>query len=118
MNYNHIEINTHCKPASAYEMKGVIEHLRGLGVPMGYACNAQDLDNWPALGWSRVGRVDQQKGRNGKLVSVNEFVALFEGPKLPKIGDYQPTIKDGKLKVGCQTIPFETVEAIYKAMKG
>jgi len=55
--------------------------------------------------------------KDGLVVNIKECNITQESP-LPKINDYNPLILyDGDiLQVGCEEIPFETVEKIYKAM--
>ena len=55
--------------------------------------------------------------QDGLVIDVKEC-SIKQQDTLPVIDGYTPHIlfKGSTLKVGCQEVPFETVEKIYKAM--
>jgi hypothetical protein len=118
--FSHIKEYTGCNPASPYERAGILDYLKKIGVPI-YHLTPGNANSFPGLCWAMgvVCGAEQYSDIIKTRLSTSEFVALFEAPALPKIGDWQPTIivDRNTLKVGCTEIPFSTVEAIYKAMR-
>ena len=119
--FSHIN-GAHCEVSSPYERAGIYEHLRSLGVeitgPSWRDRLTDSVEKFPFITFDQ-GKIKQSQIGGCSTLKPTEFVALFEAPALPKIGDWQPTIiVDRKtLKVAGLDIPFSTVEAIYKAMK-
>lgn len=74
--------------------------------------------SFPILVWDR-GIICQSKTERDKKYSVEEFLdQFFYKDTIFNLGDYSTIISNGNvIKVGCQTISFETIEKVYNEMK-
>jgi len=128
MKYYRIECHTSVECRSKAEALGLLVLLERMGEPIhDRAINDDDFDEYPNVVWSlnevSRTRATPKSDPDRNWVTINEFIALFDPAnqpeQLPEVYGETPVIRDGgkTLKVGCQKIPFETVETIYKAMK-
>lgn len=95
----------------------VIDFLRKEGIPV-YGDTTEYDPSFPILVWDR-GNITQSKTERDKKYSVEEFLdQFFDKDTIINLGDYSTIISNGnEIKVGCQTISFETVEQVYNEMK-
>lgn len=97
--------------------KMVIDFLRKEGIPV-YGGTIEYDPSYPILFWD--GRnITQSSTEKDKKYSVEEFIdQFFINYETVKVGTYTTLIDNGnEIKVGCQTISFETVEKVYNEMK-
>ena len=86
-----------------------------------------DPDGVKTIYWTRGSYLNSYSGHDvsldGELLSSAEFIARILGISKPeppiKVGEYTASFneEEGTVKVGCQTITFEEVKAVYKKMK-
>jgi hypothetical protein len=79
------------------------------------------IDNWEET-FSGYRKNTHHSGLNYDFLSFVEGLAFLTDPekKIGKIdiGDYKECVYNKKeISVGCQTIPFETIEKLYNGMK-
>lgn len=95
----------------------VIAWLRKEGVPV-YSDTTEYDSTYPILYWDGE-HITQTMSQKDVQYSVEEFIdQFFISYKTIEIGSYSSVIDSGiEIKVGCQTISFETVEEVYNEMK-
>jgi hypothetical protein len=93
----------------------VINFFRKEGIPVSVTTEYDPV--FPILIWDGV-TITQSKAERDKKYSVEEFIdQFFTSYKTIEIGSYSSVIDSGDvIKVGCQSISFETVEQVYMAM--
>lgn len=105
-----------------------IQYLRSLGVPVFKDTTEYDPE-YPRLIWSHSPKnVTQTQTEDPssaqKVVTIAEFVALFEIPEKPTTikvenisKEYSATVTKEAIIVGCQTIPAQKFKELIKAAK-
>lgn len=104
---------------SPVTQKAVIDFCNSLGI-----CVFEDTcdfdPNYPVLGWDgdqimQYRRTDD----DGPTLPLGQFIEtvarLISSTKM-KVGEYEAIVQADKVKVGCQTIPFEQVKQVYDKM--
>ena len=97
--------------------KMVIDFLRKEGIPV-YQFTTEYDPSYPILFWDGE-NISQSRAEKDKKYSVEEFIdQFFTNYETVNVGRYSTIIDNGnEIKVGCQTISFETVEQVYNEMK-
>jgi len=101
----------------------LIKALRELNIPIYSEVSTFDPE-YPYLGWdgSVITQYVELGGTDGRVIIVNsieEFIAALTIPdeiRMKLTDDYEAIISADKVKVGCQTIPFEKVKELYDNM--
>lgn len=100
----------------------LINLFRTMGVRV-WSKTTQFDPKYPYLYWDGED-ICQRKNLNDRksIDSVAEFVTMVEKasadlPTKVQVGEYHAEVSKDYVKVGCQTIPFEQVEAVYNIMK-
>lgn len=98
-----------------------IDILKLMGVPV--SASTEEFDNvYPHLAWdsqSITQTVGSQQTNSTVTTDMQEFLGHFIAAKTTQIqltSEYTAVCTATKAIVGCQAVPFERVEAVYKAM--
>lgn len=98
----------------------LIATMRAMGVPV-YE-NTKCFDpKFPYIYWDRDHITQTKDASNKDIVcsTIEEFLSHFikQNSKTIRLSDkYDAIVSGDEIEVGCQTIPFEKVREVYKAM--
>ena len=100
----------------------LINLFRTMGVRV-YSKTTEFNPKYPYLYWDGEDICQRRTLDDTKSIdSVTEFITMVEKasanvPTEVQVGEYNAKVSKDYVTVGCQTIPFEQVEAVYNIMK-
>lgn len=95
--------------------KMVIDTLRNGGVRV-YRETTEFDNDYPFLRWNGDQLTQTRTKAGVSVLSLEDFMKQFTVSTTLQVGDYQATFTKDEVKVGCQTIPYDVVKALYDRM--